>query len=355
MIKKIIVVLVLSNFLLANTLNYALSNKHSFVLPKGSLELTSSYLKVNDTLDIFNVKEKELGNLARFGAIGDMDGFELGARYGLTKKDSIFVNYQQWNVDYAGSVLKNSRFEFFNRYNLLNTPYSFFQALSFDVGYINNSADNLDVKNEAMLNSMLKKIKPNSGFSFKNGSIVADGTTITLQESPFFSIEDMQSDSYYVRLLLGRKMSSHSVFDIYATYEYSDIKTKLDFSPKDNIFINQIAGNFNLPVLDRDEKKMHLGFNYTLENSNIIYDFNYEFSKIYRDDSLSVEDTNHVFDVSVSRILNKNWIIFVGGKLMLNQFNTDLPYLYNKYTQTQFDKKYGFAKIGLIYKFKPFK
>ena len=36
---------------------------------------------------------------------------------------------------------------------------------------------------------------------------------------------------------------------------------------------------------------------------------------------------------------------------MFQQFNSSLPYLYNKYTQTQFDKKYGFAKFGLAYKF----
>ena len=345
---------------MAENLNYAALNKHAFVLPKGKLEVKSAYLMVNDTIDVLNIKEQELGNLSKFGSIGDMDGLDLELRYGLTQKDSVFVNYQQWNVDYAGSTLKNSKIDLLNRYNLIDKKHGLFNALSFDIGFIKDSSNPLNIQNDSFLNSLIQKIRPNTNISFNDGSIVSGDTTLTLYDEnwnkkyPYLSIANLESTSYYARILLGKKISTKSIIDFYIGYKVTDIKTKIEFYPKDNSFINGLISEFDVPNLNRKEKSLNLGFVYTTQINSYLLEFNYEYNKIYRDNDVSYEDNNHIIDASISKVINKNFLVYVGGKLMLQQFNTDIPYLYNKYTKTQFDKKYGFAKFGMVYSFRGF-
>ena len=312
---------------------------------------------MNDTLDIFNIKEKELGNLDRFGTIGDMDGYDFELRYGLSSKDSIFINYQLWNINYGDSILKNKRIELLNRYNLFYNKNSFFNSLSIDFGYVQNSSSPIDIKNDKLLNSLIKKIKPNTSVRLDNGTIISKDSTITLYDSvgnliyPYLSIENLKSDSYVFRVLLAKKLSTSSLIDFYIGYKLIDIKTSINFYPDNNSMINNLTGDFKIPNLDRKEKNIELGLVYTLKKDKFIYELNYEYNKILRDDELSFIDNNHIINAIIAKNVGSNILIYIGGKMMLQQFNTDIPYLYNKYTKTQFDKKYGFAQFGFVYKF----
>jgi len=136
MFKILFLIPLCFSFLLSQNLNYAVSDKHSFTLPKGKLQIKSSYLKVNDTIDILNIRDSQ-GDTP----LGSMDGYDIALRYGITQDDSIFVAYDQWNIEYSGAILKNRKVDIFNRYNLVSNRYGFFNSLSFDVGYTKDSAD----------------------------------------------------------------------------------------------------------------------------------------------------------------------------------------------------------------------
>lgn len=345
----------------AEEFNYGVFNKHAFTMPEGNFAIKSSYLKVNDTLDVFNIKESELGSLSRFGSIGDMDGYTLELRYGLTDDDSIFFDYQRWNIDYAGSTLANNKIELFNRYNIVHDDYAIFNGLAIDVGFINNFAQPLDVTNETLLNSMIKKIKPSSNISIKDGSIVSGDTTFSIYDgnnkkiSPYLSIQDLDSKSYYLRVLLAKTISPRNVIDFYTAVKYTDITTNIVLKPSNNSLLNQYIANYDIPDLNRDEMVYSLGLNTATQFSDYIFEFNYEYNRIVRDSHLNAANTSNTIEATFSRIVDKNLILFVGGKILFEQFNTDIPYLYNQYTQTQFDKKYGFAQIGLVYNFEGLK
>jgi len=358
-VKKSIIlfIFIFCNFLFAQNINYAVSDKHSFTLPKGKLEIKSAYLKMNDTIDVLNIKKSVVGSSSTLSSSGDMDGYDLELRYGLNSKDTWLLNYQTWNVQYSGSVLKNKRVEAINRYNLYNNDYSFFNSLSFDVGYRRDSSDPLDIKNDDTINSLIKKIKPTSTISVDNGTIHSGDSTFSLYDKTgnimptYISIENMSSRSYMLRLFLAKKISPYAIFDFYVAIKDIKITTSVGIYPKSSL-TDSLLGDFKMPILDRDERNLDIGFVYTIEKNDYIYELNYQYTKIFRDADVSYVDYNNIIDASIAKKISKSLLIYVGARLMLEQFNTDIPYLYNKYTKTSFDKKYGFAKIGIVYSFR---
>ncbi|MEA3353047.1 MAG: hypothetical protein U9Q33_04425, partial [Campylobacterota bacterium] len=85
--------------------------------------------------------------------------------------------------------------------------------------------------------------------------------------------------------------------------------------------------------------------------NDYILEFNYEYNKLFRDKKLEYMNKNNIINMFLSKKISDNVLVYLGGRAMFQQFNTDIPYLYNQYSQTQFDKKYGFAQLGLIYSF----
>lgn len=357
MIKSLVYIFVFTVTLFSQNINYGVLNKHAFVLPKDKVEIKSAYLKVNDTIDVLNIKEKELGSLSSLGSsIGDMNGYDFEVRYGITSKDSLFVNYKRYNVEYSDTTLKNDKINIFNRHNLSSNNYSFINSLYVDVGYTQDSSSPIAISNESLLNSMIKKIRPSSSISLKDGTIVSGDTTLSLYDKdynkihPYIAIENLASKSYYTRVLFGKKISDYSFLDIYFGYLTSDIKTKIVFKPNDIKALNSFISSYT-KNLDRDEQSANVGFVYIGQFDKNIFEFNYEYTKIFRDSSVSGIDYSHSIESTISRVIDKNLLFYLGGKLMMQQFNSEIPYLYNKYTASQFDKKYGYAQIGILYSF----
>jgi hypothetical protein len=195
-------------------------------------------------------------------------------------------------LEYSGTLLKNKKIDIFNRYNIVTNRYGVLNSLSIDVGYTKDSAD----------------------------------TTL---------YSNLNSNSYYSRILIAKKISSNALLDLYLGYKKIDIK-----------------GNLSLTSLDRDEDNINMGFVYTLQSSEYIYEFNYEYNRLFRESSVSHIDYNHIIDASISKVVNSNLLLYVGWRVMSQQFNTDIPYLYNSSTKDEFDKKYGFAKVGIVYSFR---
>ena len=354
MFKYSLLILFLSVLLNAEGIDYAVSNKHSYLLQKNNLDIKASYLKVNDTLDVLNLKEKQFNNL---GSIGDMDGYSLELRYGISAKDSIFTNLQRWNVNYGDSTLKNNKYDIFNRYQIVKNSSSFFNSLLFDLGFEQNSASPIVISSDTSLNALIKKIKPNSNIKVDNGDIISGDSRITVYDKngnkiyPYITINHLKSNSYYGRIMLGKQFTNYSFLDLYIGYKYTQITTAVSFYP-DNSLIRNMIKDYNIKDMNRNEQNLNLGFYYLLQIGKFIGEFNYEYNKLFRDTDVSYNDTSHTIDASISTYVTKNILVYIGGRLMMEQFNTDIPYLYNKYTKTQFDHKYGFAKFGLLYKFR---
>lgn len=340
--------------------NFQFLDTHAFVLPKDRAQIKLGYLRMNDAIDILNIKEKEIGNLeSKYGSIGDMTGIEIEGRYGLTNRDSLFLNIEQWSVAYSSSKLKNHHFEFFERHLLRENGYSFFNTIVADAGIIYDKADDLHIKNDNLINKMIQKIKPGSKIKIKDGTIVYNDLTLTFYDKngnkiyPHIVTTNMSHKAIFARVGIGKRFGYKALLSFYTGVRRSRATSKVEPAPKGkNSFLDKQFEKVHTVNFDRYETMADFGISYALVLSRKwLGEINYEFDKFFRGDELSYMDTNHILNASLTRAINRKVSIFAGGKIMLHQFNTDLPYLYNKYTKTQFDKKYGFINVGLIYSF----
>ncbi len=336
----------------AGNFNYAVLTDQAY-LPKIGLRIDSSYIRVNDSVDIFNVREDEIGSLEKYGnSIGNLSGFHIGGHYGLNRDNAIFFKYENTKLDYGGANLLNHRFEAFYRRNITEDKYKKIKSLSLDFGVVSNIGADIEIDNYNFLNSMIKKIAPTSGYSIEgNGTIIKNNVEANLYDesgkkvSPQVDISNMSSHSFYGKLLLGSQLNDHSIGNIYGSFGYSLIDSKIDVQPKD--LIEKIA----IPELNRDEFFTVAGASFITEWSKVILELDYSYTRIFRTEDLNYQKSSHELKMAVSTPLKNKVLVFVEGDVMFQQFNSSLPYLYNIYTQTQFDKKYGFAKLGLAYKF----
>ena len=75
----------------------------------------------------------------------------------------------------------------------------------------------------------------------------------------------------------------------------------------------------------------------------------YSSLKIKRKKELNFIDYNHILKGSIGYFLNKRTILSFSGTYLHRQFNGEIPFLYNKYTQTTFDHPYGWIQFGITY------
>jgi hypothetical protein len=155
----------------------------------------------------------------------------------------------------------------------------------------------------------------------------------------------MKDKSLYLKLISEKKLTTTSYIAFFIKYQHTSITTTIkankELTEKGKEQGYNLHKNF-----DRDENSIDIGFN-IMGGLNYIVEFEYYLTTIKRDKELGYINYNHTINLDIMKPINKNWFAYVGGKIMYRQFNGDIPYLYNKYSQTTFDHKYGFARVGI--------
>ncbi len=320
-------------------------------LDKGAYHVDMAYLRINDTLDIFNLKQKELKSIGnKYGAIGDLKGYEFNGFYGVTDKNMLLAKASLWNIDYSDTLLKN-------RHLQLAWRYRFATNFSCDGGVIYDGAKDLAIANENLINATLHKIKPDTSYKIENGAVVADDDTITFYDKnnnivhPTINITDMRSKSLFLRLAMGGAIGNRSRVSSYFKVRRNYVSSSIGMGPagQNSFYDKQILSKVHPKDLKRVENMVAVGASYGLRLGDFTGELHYEYNKFFRPSDVSYLDTNHILEASLSYDVTKHITLFSGAKAMLHQFMTDLPYLYNRYTQTQFDKKYGFVRFGVSF------
>ncbi len=291
-LKRHILLLSLTTFLFAKDIASTTDNIRAFVLPKDAITVHGNFTQANSGLDVLNLNEKPASSDI-YSAIGNSAGLDLGIAYGLHKHISLYYDFEALNINYAGEKLKNRKNELFARINFYDNPRNSFDDFSMDIGYIHNSS---------------KELNP--------------------------QLSDLSDNAYYFRLLLGSRFNA-SLLNLYTGFKYTSIDTTL--------FKKDIS---------RNEKALTLGISHTMEFSKYVIDSKYEYIRLFdRDGGLSENKSNQIFNINLARIINENLLVFIGTTLMTNQYNGIIPYLYNTQTQSAFDKKYNYLKLGFVYNF----
>jgi len=340
----------LAVFSFATDLRYALHQNHAYSMPKNKTLITAEYQKLNNTIDVLKLKEQELGSsAAKYGAIGDLTGYKFGITYGMLDKLTLNANIAKQDIEYGAGTLTNKRFETFARYNFYQNFFAQ-RALSIDIGMITDKADDLSYSNKALMENMAKKLINAKSVTINPNNIKIkkqDGSldVLTITQKPEIISKDMQDTSIYLKLLNEHKIATATYVTYFIKGTYTKIKTTVTANDE-LVKIAKTHGYDLVKNLDRDEKALSVGFNFSA-GTKWIFEFEYYYTRFFRDKGLDYINYNHVINMDLIKPINKRWFIFAGGKIMYRQFNGEIPYLYNKYSQTTFDHKYGYARAGV--------
>jgi len=339
-------------FLFGHNIKYAVHQNHAFLMAPYKKNITLEYDLLNDTVDILNLKKSEHIDTKSFGNIGDLKGFKISGIYGLNQKSNIAGFFDYKNIDYTGGSLKNYKTNLFYRLNILENELSN-NAISCDFGITLDKANDITYSNINLLNYIGHKINPDYSIVYSNKTYYVVNKkkkeTATLTQKPYIKSKDMRDNSFYVKLL-AEKIWGISALTGFIKFGHTRIKTKI--TANSELLKKAKEQNYNLNKdLGRSENFLNVGFNYAFSINKYLVEFEYYYTKIFRAKNLSYINYNHVVNLELSRAINKNVYLFLGGKIMYRQFNGEIPYLYNKYTQTTFDHKYGYARMGIGYNF----
>jgi len=361
---KIFIIVVLSlSYGLSKNLNYAIHDAHTLTIPKNQLTISYDYMLMNDTVDVLDIKEKEFGNSTKYDAIGDLNGHNIKLRYGILDDLMIGVRFKKEDIQYSSNTITNTNIDTYMRYNIFNHKYATLNSgLSFDIGYVSNKLDDFYMRDITAINDMIDRVLPNENAQIKYSDGVTpfsgepfpraqgyytyfNNVTTTISNAPYVSLQDTKDESLYLRLLTGF-YNKNNITDFYIGIKYTSIDTLITTTQE--IIDLAAAKNFDLEkYLNRDEQMISIGMNHTLESKNFIYEFGFEYDKFIRDKGLNYIDFNYIIDSDISYKLTKHTLLFIGAKIMYRQLNGEIPYLYNEYSQTSYDHKYGYAKAGL--------
>lgn len=369
---KRLIYLALPITLFGGNLPYFVSDIHGY-LPKNKVDIGIEMLKMNDTLDVLGLKESEFsGNTLSETSIGDMSGIEVFGRYKFDNGWMGSAKYQNTTISFGLGDVNNKKIEAFARKNLIS------KTFAVDIGYIQNKANDISAQNLELTDQRINditastdvKIVPNTQningdflcnnlyshcltWTKSNGQTFIEGINSSSFKDAINSknieydvtTKNMQDDTVYIRAIKSM-MDDLDTIDIYAGFYHSQIKSQIDT----NIYYKGETLH-SIQNLDRTEQKIALGVNYSAFVGKWAMDAGYEYNYFLRDARLDYINHNHKIEINIGYEIMKNLKFFVGGKAMTNQFNGEIPYLYNKYTQTSFDHKYGWAKTGLVYSF----
>lgn len=362
-IKQLLYFLILSSIYLyaAEEIIYKKSNIHAFIPEKNRLQTFGTFQKVNDDIDVFNIKESEFSsNTENFDSLGDMEGIDLNFGYAFTDNFYLNLTLNRKDIQYSNTVLVNNNLDIYLRYQFYKEEN---MALAVDGGYAFNKAKNTYMRDLKTINKGLRNIITDKDISVAetdgNYRLVykdkeAGTQNLNLKNKPYIAIIDTKDESFYTRVISSFKRENW-LFDAYVGYSEMRITNKTDSSiiHEENPFLEEALKDISLSDKEkRTDTMFFVGLGVTHQISHLWFaELNYQYNHMQRVKCLSETNMNHIFNLNFIYDVTRNTSFYLGGTVMSNQFNGDIPYLYGEYTDTSFDHKYGFINMGLSYNF----
>lgn len=351
--KHFLILLSLLGYVNAKDIIYTKQHIHAFLPPNNELNIQADIHLMNDTIDLLNIKEKELGSSSSVNNMGDLTGFEFNIGYAFFDDFYINTNLNQQKIEYSQTDLVNTNFNIYLRYQIYQNTKT---AYAIDGGFDLNKADDLKVTDVTSINKFLKDEGASYNTTF--GRFVYNDSsgvqqTFIYTVAPYVTLEDTQDYSFYLRGIVSYK-TKKSLYDLYAGYKQINVDITTDTSVAHESNAGVVA-KYNtlkdkLPS-SRTESMLFAGVNMVTQFGSFFTEVSYKYNKLLRSGELSRYDTNHILDINLIYALSDSIAIYAGGKVMTNQFNGEINYLYTKPTESSFDKKYGYARSGVMFRF----
>jgi len=335
-------------------LAYSYDYPASMVIPKGRLETDLFYGRVDDTIDMFNIKEQELSSVSpefRANSLGNYEHLKLNFNYGFTYQSMLSTGIVSRSIDYGDGSLDVYSYHFSIRK-------SFNSLLSVDFGLKGDIAKDRTFSDVNEINYYLHKFRPDISIEVTPAYIWFVKETskykikygVPKEQNPNFKLKDLKDSVKFIRFTLG-KAFDFVYPNVFFEFGKTNINTKIDTNLKNLVpeaYRNKIP---KFPIdLSRNENYWKTGFSIFLRTPfKTLTSLEYEYIRIIRNKNLNYLNYNHVLKAKVDYFLKRNIILSIGGEYLHRQFNGVIPFMYNKYSQTTFDHKYGWAEVGIIF------
>lgn len=324
----------------------------AFTLRKGVVELTGYYLVVNDTVDVFDVREKELGDSHLLaGSIGDYSGFKGILNYGLTNRLMLHYSYQDGDMD--TTLGTSSTFEGLDSTDTLSTR-------SHNIGFrLNILSESRKAPALALEAAYSRNDSDDVRITFTG--ITTGKTRIDFADRQNIRMSNLSDDGFELKFLISKTMSKWITPTIWAGYSRYSADTKVSTS----ITLPSIKENFDRKF-DMDEEAFSLGVGLGIQFFKRMPIFlSYRYITLDRDihtdtpldtsilarytnpDGMDEETENHIFSAKIVYWITPHVNLNLDGQLFTNQFLGIVPHYNNPLTNRFFYNMYGYLGIGL--------
>ena len=294
----------------------------ALLLPKGQLETSLKYFKVNDSLDFFDVKESLSINSE---TAGDMDGIGFGLRFGVNKKVTLLADRFQRNYNFGRGVL-NVKTDFIG----LRGPISRFNKgrnqYAYQLNYRRNTGSGIN--------------KRFSNITFNNAVFNFDPAA----EIQFGGVGDRELG---FQLIATRQLRPKLLFSAFAEFSEAEIISQLTSS----LPISELQDILNVLSYSQSKKDLGYGFHYKMDSKNMLQiDYHYLLLKRDKDVSDPVR-VNEIVNASFQQKLSNHSFWHLSAKYMKNQFIGEHSFLYNRLVASRSAKKYGYLGLGYTFRY----
>jgi hypothetical protein len=336
-------------------------------LSKGRIEAAFGYQIINETIDVLGVREDEyerLSGVDRATAPGDLWGIHLLFNYGLLKNTTLISSFQYRSQNYGFDTIGIKTIDLALKQGLFSVDDLSFPNLAFDAGFRFNSAAAIVYNDQNELNAIVQRLSPGTNIGIRideyfvwfdqeiNGNQFSLGAQRQGRPDPQISIDDLWDFSSYARLTYGR-IWDWFFPNLFFEYGHTKISSKIDTT-----LMEYIPDDFEddlpeFPIeLSRSENYIKTGLSLHIKLPfKTLFRLEYDYLKLYREDNLGYMDDNNIIKTDISYFPIPTLAFNIGLIYFERQLNGEIPFLYNKYTQTTFDHPYGYVHIGLTYFF----
>jgi hypothetical protein len=331
-------------------------------LSQHQLEVSGDYLIMNDTVDVFDIRESRRDSISSTfdsETIGDLEGGRLLVAYGISDEWMLSggYTYRDTDISITNFEIDSYTLALSKRFNLNadDTLYAF--AV---MGGRYNACSDFSTSNVSEIDYFAKKISGNYSVSEAPGRVeISDGTLTlsspiverdgTFKDPLTLGMEDSTDYSFFARFGVGKRWQNVNLA-LFAELGHTEISGSLTHNldqygvdPNSSVFAGLDSS------LDRDEDYAKAGFDLYWETTRgIAANFAYYYQVLQRDSGLEDYDDNHVLKGDIIIWLNRSLALDVGATYYSSHFNGVIPLMYNKYTQSSFDHDYGVVHCGLI-------
>ena len=336
-------------------------------LSKGKIEASLDYQIINESVDLLGLREDEYEKLSsadRATAPGDLWGVRLKFNYGLFKNTTLMSTSQYRSQDYGFDAIGIKTIDLSLKQSLFKGNAIWFPNLALDAGLRFNSAESIIYNDQSELNAIVQRMSPGTSIRIRldenfvwfdqeiNGDQYSLGARRQGRPDPEVTIRDLWDFSSYIRLTGGR-IWGWFFPNLFVEYGHTEISSKIDTT-----LTEYIPGQFqddlpSFPIdLSRSENYIKTGISLHIKLPfKTLFQLEYDYLKLYQGDDLDYMDYNNIIKTDISYFPTPNLAFSIGGIYFERQLNGEIPFLYNKYTQTTFDHPYGYAHIGFTYFF----